>query len=177
MRGPRIRRNLAQLGADLAADLALHQLTGDQRDRLPDEILKPTIHRLGDDIGNRHALTFGHRGVSIRLTARTADEFGAAVADPLSGRPTRDARYTTSTDVTVPVPPRPHARARVLSGPRSRPTTLTVQPAARCAALCPGPWPPRSRRPLNAAPLMAPTCRRAADGTPIPDVLNHDRKP
>src|SRR5205823_1884946 len=31
-------------------DLALHQLPGDQRDRLPHEILKPTIHHPGHDI-------------------------------------------------------------------------------------------------------------------------------
>jgi hypothetical protein len=33
------------------------------------EILKATIDRLGDDIGNRDALTFGHRGVSFTSTA------------------------------------------------------------------------------------------------------------
>ena len=65
----RLGRDLAEPGADLRRDLALHQLAGDQRDRLADEILKPTITHLRDDIGNRHALTFGHRGVSIRLTA------------------------------------------------------------------------------------------------------------
>ncbi|MGB0096849.1 MAG: hypothetical protein WBP81_30455, partial [Solirubrobacteraceae bacterium] len=57
-------------------------------------------HRLGDDIGNRHALNFGHRGVSIRLTAITADEFRATVADPSSAVDPRDARYTTSTNMT-----------------------------------------------------------------------------
>ncbi|MGB0093762.1 MAG: hypothetical protein WBP81_14680, partial [Solirubrobacteraceae bacterium] len=71
--------------------------------RLAHEILKPTIHRLGDDIGNRHALNFGHRGVSIRLTAITADESGATVADPSSAVDPRDARYTTSTDMTLAV--------------------------------------------------------------------------
>jgi hypothetical protein len=100
MRDARLRRDLAQLSADLAADLTFHQLTRDQRHRLAHKILKLTIHRLRDDIANRHAVTFGHRGVSIRLTARTADEFGATVADPFSAVEPPDARYTTSTDMT-----------------------------------------------------------------------------
>ena len=100
MRDARPRRDLAPSSAHLSADLGLHHLAGDQRDRLAHEILKPTIHRLGDDMGIRHALTFGHRGVSIRLTAITADEFGATVADPSSAVDPRDARYTTSTDMT-----------------------------------------------------------------------------
>jgi hypothetical protein len=90
MRQPRRRRNLTELGPDLRRDLALHQLAGDQRDRLTNEIVKPTVHRLGDDIGNRHALTSGHRGVSIHVgLLEQPDEFGATVADPLGGRPTR----------------------------------------------------------------------------------------
>ena len=91
MRQPHIRRDLSQRDADLGADLALHQLADDQRDRLTNEILKPTIHRPGDDIGNRHALTIGHRGVlqSRRLRV-TADEFGAAMADP-----SQRSTYTT----------------------------------------------------------------------------------
>ena len=101
MRQPHIRRDLSQPGADLATDFALHQLAGDQRDRLTNEILKPTIHRLRDDIGNRHDLTIGHRGVSNRLTARTADEFGATVADPSTAVDLPDARYTTSSETTT----------------------------------------------------------------------------
>ncbi len=84
MRHTRLRRDLAEPRADLITDLGLHQLARDQRNRLPHEILKPTIAHLRNDLGNRHALTFGHRGVSIRLAARTADEFGATVADPSS---------------------------------------------------------------------------------------------
>jgi hypothetical protein len=38
--------------------------------------------------------------LSIRLTAITADEFGATVADPFSAVDPPDARYTTSTDMT-----------------------------------------------------------------------------
>jgi hypothetical protein len=65
MRDPRLRRDLAKLGADLRRDLRLHQLPGDQHDRLPDEILKPAIANLRDDFGSRHPLTFGHRGASF----------------------------------------------------------------------------------------------------------------
>ena len=86
MRGPPLRRDLAEPSANLITDLGFHQLSGDQRDRLAHEILEPTIAHLRDDIGNHHAVTFGHRGVSPFVwTARTADEFGATVADPLSG--------------------------------------------------------------------------------------------
>src|SRR5205823_7382845 len=69
MRQPPLGRDLAELRANLGADLRLHQLPGDQRDRLPDEILQPTIAHLRNDIGNRHALTIGHRGVSFTSTA------------------------------------------------------------------------------------------------------------
>jgi hypothetical protein len=67
MRQPRLGRDLAELRADLGADLGLHQLAGDQRDRLAHEILEPTVAHLGDDIGNRHALTFGHRGCLLHV--------------------------------------------------------------------------------------------------------------
>jgi hypothetical protein len=79
MRDPRLRTNLAELGANLARDLRLHDLARDQRDRLAHEVLQPTVHRLGDDISNRHALPFGHRGVSFTSTAGTADEHDATV--------------------------------------------------------------------------------------------------
>ena len=102
MRHTCLGRDFAERGADLSRDLAFHQLAGDQRDRLPDEILKSTIHRLGDDIGNRHALTFGHRGVLLTSTVGTADEFGAAMADPLKQVDLHDDRHTTSTDATSP---------------------------------------------------------------------------
>jgi len=100
MRAPNLRRHLTQPSTNLSRDLALHQLASDQHDRFANEILKPTIHRLGDDIGNGHALTIGHRGVSIRLTAGTADEFGVTVADTYQRVDLPDARYTTSTDAT-----------------------------------------------------------------------------
>jgi hypothetical protein len=45
-------------------------------------------------------LTLGHRGVSNRLTARTADEFGATLTDPSLEVGRQDARYTTSTETT-----------------------------------------------------------------------------
>ena len=84
----------------MAHDLALHQLASDQRHGLTNEILKPTITHLRNDISNRHPLTFGHRGVSNRLTAGTADEFGATVADP-----SRVGGATYATLVTPLLPP------------------------------------------------------------------------
>ena len=99
MRQPRLGRDLAELRTDLSADLGFHQLTGNQRDRLPDEILKPTIAHLRDDIGNRHALTFGHRGVLLHVDCEqptsSAPRWPTLAAVDLPG-----ARYTTSTDVT-----------------------------------------------------------------------------
>src|SRR5947208_8413020 len=118
MRQPRLRRDLAQPGADLSRDLALHQLPGDQRDRLPHEILKPTIHRPGDDIGNRHALTLGHRGFSF-IDCGTADEFGAAVADPSQSR-------TDTASVTPLLPTRPADRRYKWPSGRAGPRHLRV---------------------------------------------------
>jgi hypothetical protein len=69
---------------DLGAERRLRDLSGDQRHRLPNEILKPVVADLRDNIGNRHALTTAHRGVSSTSTAGTADEFGAH-----GGRPTQ----------------------------------------------------------------------------------------
>jgi hypothetical protein len=59
------RRDLSTAGADLTSDLGLHQLPRHERDRLPDEIVKTTITHLRDDISNRHALLYDHRGVSF----------------------------------------------------------------------------------------------------------------
>jgi hypothetical protein len=91
---PRLRRHLAQLGTDLSADLGLHQLPGDQLDRLPHEILKPAIANLRDDIGDRHALTFGHRGVSfssdsvVEPTSMSATVVGTTQAPVTPQQPT-----------------------------------------------------------------------------------------
>ena len=109
MRQPHIRSDLPELGTDLSRDLSLHQLPRDQSDRLAHEILRPTITHLRNDIGNRHPSTIGHRGVSNRLTARTADEFGATVADPLNRAPT----YPTL--VTPLLPKRPPRSLLLLS--------------------------------------------------------------
>jgi hypothetical protein len=68
MRDPCLRGDLAELRSDLRGDLSLHQLAGDQHDRLPDEILKAPTANLRDDIGSRHPLTLGHRGVSFSTT-------------------------------------------------------------------------------------------------------------
>ena len=70
MRHPALGCDLAERGADLLADLGFHQLADDQRDRVPDEVLKPTIAHLRDDIGNRHALSFGRRVAGGNLTPR-----------------------------------------------------------------------------------------------------------
>src|SRR5439155_26843796 len=99
MRGAHLRRDLADRGADLLADLGLHQLAGDQRDRLAHEILKPTIAHLRDDIGNRHALTIGHRGVSQRRLLEQPTS-SAPRWPTLAAVDLPDARHTTSTDAT-----------------------------------------------------------------------------
>jgi hypothetical protein len=43
MRRPRVRRDLAQLSADLKQDLALHQRARDQHNRLAHEILQTAL--------------------------------------------------------------------------------------------------------------------------------------
>jgi hypothetical protein len=66
MRRPLIRRNLAELGADLSRDLRVHQLLRNQRDRFADEVLNTPVAHPRHNISNRrHALTFDHRGVSF----------------------------------------------------------------------------------------------------------------
>jgi hypothetical protein len=77
----------APISAEISASI---KLARDQRDRLLDKILKPPIAHLRDDIGNRrHAMTIGHRGVSIHVDRGTDDDVGATVADPRGPRPTR----------------------------------------------------------------------------------------
>src|SRR5680860_1395249 len=58
-RSPRGRR-------DSARDLGLHQLRGDHRHRLREEIGVLVDQGLGDDLGGRHAWALGHRGASFR---------------------------------------------------------------------------------------------------------------
>ena len=101
MRHPRARRDLAEFRPNLRGDLRLHQLPRDQRDRLAHEILKPAITHLRNDIGNRHALTIGHRGVSNRLTAKNSRRVRRHGGRPSPAVDLPDARYTTSTDMTV----------------------------------------------------------------------------
>src|SRR5512142_2340419 len=101
MRQPRVGRDLAELRADLSTDLGLHQLTSDQHNRLADEILKPTIAHLRDDIGNRHPLTLGHRGVSFTSNCLEQPTSSAPRwPEPLRLLSRRGSRYTTSTDTT-----------------------------------------------------------------------------
>jgi hypothetical protein len=98
VREPVIRRHLAELGTDLRRDLRLHQLPGDQNDRLPHEILKPPITNLRDDIGSRHPLTLGHRGVSfssdsvVEPTSISATVVGTTQAPVTPLLPTRPSR-------------------------------------------------------------------------------------
>ncbi len=54
---------LASPGADLAGDLCLHQLGGDHRHGIAQEVGVLFDQGLGDDLGGRHALPLGHRGV------------------------------------------------------------------------------------------------------------------
>ena len=89
MRRPDVGRDLTELRADLRRDLALHQLAGDQRHRLTHEILKPTVAHLRDDIANRHALTFGHRGVLLHVDCEQPTSSAPRWPTLFSGRPTR----------------------------------------------------------------------------------------
>lgn len=53
---------LAPGSADLAGNLGLHQLGGDHRHRVAQEVGVLGDQGLGDDLGGRHALLLGHRG-------------------------------------------------------------------------------------------------------------------
>ena len=95
MRRPGLRRDLAEPGADLGARSRASinsRATSATASRTKSSSRPSRVLR--DDIGNRrHALTFGHRGVSFTSTAVTADEFGATVADPRGPRPTRRSSH------------------------------------------------------------------------------------
>jgi hypothetical protein len=73
--------------SDLSGHLGCHKLLRDERYRLTDEILKPPITRLRDDVGKRDAPLFGGRGVSfssgswLRRRAR-----GPRWSEPLGAR-------------------------------------------------------------------------------------------
>ena len=54
--------DLTLAGADLALDLGLHDLGGDHRHALAQEVGVLVDQRLGYDPGARHALALGHRG-------------------------------------------------------------------------------------------------------------------
>jgi len=72
-----LHASLSPPGADLAGDLGLHQLRGDHRHRLAQEVGVLGDQGLGDDLGGRHALALGHRGVLSSLTWWSTDESGA----------------------------------------------------------------------------------------------------
>jgi hypothetical protein len=88
--------------APISADTSASKLTGEQRDRLPDEILKPPIAHPRNDLGGRHPLALGHRRVSFTSAAEQPTKFGTAMAEPLKARPP-GARYAASTDTTPAV--------------------------------------------------------------------------
>jgi len=64
MRRP-LGAHLPVASADLSRYLRLHQLTGDDRNRLPHEIAVLAREHVGDDIRNGHASAFGHRGAPL----------------------------------------------------------------------------------------------------------------
>lgn len=70
--------DLSFAGADLAGDLGLHDLGGNHRHALAQEVGVLLDQGLGYDPGARHALALGHRGASFRQsTCRSTDESGA----------------------------------------------------------------------------------------------------
>ena len=80
-------RNLALAGADLAGDLGLHDLRGDHRHALAQEVGMLLDQRLGYDPGARHALVLGHRGVPfVSRLAGQPTSLGPAVAGTSSRR-------------------------------------------------------------------------------------------
>ena len=116
---PGLRHDLAKPSTNLRADLGFHQLAGDDRDRLPHEILKPPVADLRDDIGNRrHALTIGHRGVSIHVDCGNSRRVRRR-----DGRPSRASTYQAL--VTPLLPTRPvigiwRAGVAIRAPPRTR---------------------------------------------------------
>ena len=121
MRQPGLRRDLAKPSTNLGADLGFHQLASDDRDRLPDEILKPPVADPRDDIGNRrHALTFGHRGVSIHVdcgNSRRVRRHG--------GRPSRASTYQALVTPLLPTrPPGMPLSGAPLAAPDGPPDTF-----------------------------------------------------
>jgi len=86
--GEALGADLTQLGADLDGDLGLHQLVGDQCDRLAHEVAVLARHDLGDDVGSSHSVAFGHRGVSSHRLFAGTDESGCRGGRILR-RPTR----------------------------------------------------------------------------------------
>ena len=96
-----------------------HQLASDQRDRLANEVLKPTVAHLCNDISNRrHALTFRPSWCLLleRLLAEPTSMSASVVGT------TSSARDTTSTGTTLWCG---------LARQRHRPATAPGSPAGR----------------------------------------------
>jgi len=93
-----LARDLTTPGADLGADLGLHQLPSDHPNGLLKEVVVLIHQRLGDDLSHRHAPVLGHRGappsVDLQVNRRV---WGPRWPELIPAPPTR---YTTSTDVT-----------------------------------------------------------------------------
>jgi len=64
MRQP-LDRHLAAAGADLDRHLGLHQLAGDDRHRLANEVALLAGEHVGNNIRNSHPSVFGHRGAPL----------------------------------------------------------------------------------------------------------------
>jgi len=64
VRKPLLRRPLTPASADQLADLSLHQLLHDPRQRLAQEVETLTLEQVADDLLSRHPLRLGHRGDS-----------------------------------------------------------------------------------------------------------------
>ena len=98
---PGLRHDLAKPSTNLRADLGFHQLAGDDRDRLPHEILKPPVADLRDDIGNRrHALNLRPSWCLHSRRLRLQPTSSAPRWPTLAAVDLHDVRYTTSTDTT-----------------------------------------------------------------------------
>ena len=91
-----IRRDLPELGPDLAGDLRLHQLGHHPRNALTHDIDVLATHQLVDHLRSGHPPVLGHRGASPSSICDRTDDSEARGGRPLS-RPAQHARYTTST--------------------------------------------------------------------------------
>ncbi|CAN5776519.1 hypothetical protein BH20ACT14_BH20ACT14_10060 [soil metagenome] len=81
-------RDFAVGGADLGRHLRLHQLAGDDRHRLADEVAVLASEHVGNDIRNSHPCLFGHRGAPLIDSSWNRRVWGPRWPEP-SPTPTR----------------------------------------------------------------------------------------